>query len=70
MWSVSNWFEESQTEAIESPCIGVCTLDDQQVCVGCQRTADEIAQWATFSDAQRTAIMQRVEWDQSGATDE
>ena len=31
---------------IISPCIGVCKLDiDSNICVGCLRTADEIANW-------------------------
>lgn len=25
-----------------SPCVGLCTLDDDDVCIGCGRTLDEI----------------------------
>ncbi|TVQ49416.1 MAG: DUF1289 domain-containing protein [Gammaproteobacteria bacterium] len=32
-----------------SPCINICTLDDQQRCLGCRRTLDEIAEWSGMS---------------------
>ena len=40
---------------IESPCIGVCTLVNDQ-CVGCFRTSDEIKNWLYFSDDERKAV--------------
>ncbi len=43
---------------IPSPCIQICRLDPfEDVCVGCFRTADEIASWASYSDEQRRQIM-------------
>ncbi len=44
-------------EAIESPCIGVCTIGDDGLCVGCNRTEIEIANWLGYSPDQREAIM-------------
>jgi len=44
--------------AIASPCTKVCTVDPRsQLCCGCGRTLDEIARWASFSDAERSRIM-------------
>lgn len=34
---------------VRSPCIGVCELNEAQVCVGCFRTANEIGEWP-FAD--------------------
>ncbi len=45
---------------IESPCIGTCTLGPQGLCVGCFRSADEIAAWLSLSAARRIAIMQSL----------
>lgn len=45
---------------IESPCIGTCTLGPDDLCIGCFRSADEIASWLSFSAAQRRAIMQEL----------
>ena len=30
---------------VRSPCVHVCALDEQDICIGCQRTADEITRW-------------------------
>lgn len=43
---------------MESPCTKVCTLDPSgHICLGCRRTVDEIAAWASLSDARRARIM-------------
>ncbi len=45
-----------------SPCISVCRLDPQtQICTGCGRTIAEIAAWPNMSDAERKAVMARLE---------
>lgn len=31
-------------EEWQSPCIGICRLDDHGRCIGCQRTMEEIKQ--------------------------
>jgi len=47
---------------IQSPCIKVCTMDTAVgLCTGCGRTLDEIARWASMSDAERAAIMRILE---------
>jgi predicted Fe-S protein YdhL (DUF1289 family) len=28
----------------DSPCVGVCTLNEDNVCIGCNRTIEEIAE--------------------------
>jgi hypothetical protein len=50
----------SSTVAILTPCIGVCDLDPEGYCEGCQRTGDEIACWASLSDAQRQWYLDEV----------
>jgi uncharacterized protein len=43
---------------LETPCVNVCLLDAETgLCIGCGRTIDEIAGWATMSDGERRAIM-------------
>ena len=32
-------------KAKNSPCIKVCTYDDEGYCLGCQRTAEEVETW-------------------------
>ena len=43
---------------IESPCIGVCTLINEQ-CIGCTRTSDEISNWLFYDDNDRNEITKR-----------
>jgi predicted Fe-S protein YdhL (DUF1289 family) len=44
-----------------SPCINVCKIaPDTQVCIGCFRTLQEIAEWSRLTDQQRFAIMHRL----------
>jgi uncharacterized protein len=43
---------------IETPCVKVCTLDARSGrCLGCGRTIDEIARWATMSASERSRVM-------------
>lgn len=52
---------ESPDEAVaESPCIGVCELDELGLCRGCFRMLDEIASWAGFDAQQRATVLARV----------
>lgn len=46
--------------AAESPCVKVCVIDDDGLCVGCARTLDEIAGWAAWTAGQRSAVMRSL----------
>lgn len=41
----------------ESPCIRNCCLDDNDVCMGCFRTLDEIKVWSSLSDQQKREVL-------------
>ena len=47
--------------SVESPCISVCELDENNVCSGCFRTLEEIGQWPLASDIQRKEFLRRSE---------
>lgn len=46
--------------AILSPCVGICSLDDQGLCEGCHRSASEIANWLCLNDDQRLHLIECV----------
>ena len=46
--------------AVLSPCIGICTIDDDGFCKGCHRTGDEIAHWPLMNDDARLRLMEDV----------
>jgi predicted Fe-S protein YdhL (DUF1289 family) len=50
-----------------SPCIGICQLDAQQLCVGCRRTLDEIAEWPLATEARRREILHELASRKAGA---
>jgi len=47
-------------ERPESPCIGVCALDDDDRCLGCRRTRAEIALWTRMTPAQQWRLMREL----------
>jgi uncharacterized protein len=48
----------SAESEIQSPCIGVCSMDDSTgFCLGCYRTMDEIQAWWDLDDVQKLAIV-------------
>ena len=49
-----------QYRAVLSPCIGICTIDDEGLCAGCHRTGAEIAAWPMMNDDARLRMMEEV----------
>ena len=43
--------------AVASPCVNICRLDAQGLCIGCRRTLGEIAEWSQASDTRRLEIL-------------
>lgn len=46
-------------DPLASPCVRNCCLDEQNVCMGCGRSLDEIVAWGTATDADKAAILER-----------
>lgn len=47
-------------EPVTSPCVNVCRLDENDMCVGCFRTSREIAEWLSYTPGQRAEIIERL----------
>lgn len=45
---------------VESPCISVCVLDEDEMCQGCYRTLEEIGQWGNCDDAGKQRIVNKA----------
>jgi predicted Fe-S protein YdhL (DUF1289 family) len=46
---------------VPSPCISVCKMDPvTQMCEGCFRTLDEIADWSRMADERRREVWRRI----------
>jgi len=50
-----------------SPCIQICRLDANGLCVGCLRTLGEIAEWSGATNARRHEILKELKLRASGA---
>lgn len=44
-----------------SPCILLCTLDEDKVCLGCGRTLEQISRWALMSKEEQWAVVDQLE---------
>lgn len=47
--------------SVRSPCIGMCYDIDlkKQVCLGCYRSVEEVAEWHDMTDPQKRATLKR-----------
>ncbi len=46
---------------VPSPCIRNCCLDENDVCMGCFRTVEEIIAWGGADNGQRRRILENAE---------
>ena len=47
-----------------SPCVSICKVEDN-LCIGCGRTLDEIASWTIMTQKQRQEVLERIERDKT-----
>jgi predicted Fe-S protein YdhL (DUF1289 family) len=46
---------------LETPCVNICLLDaNGAFCMGCARSLDEIARWASMSESERHVVMREL----------
>lgn len=45
---------------VASPCVSVCLLNDEDVCVGCYRTGQEISAWGRLDYNEQRDVMKKV----------
>lgn len=59
---------------VDSPCVGICCLDNSDICVGCFRSLDEIKAWTQVDDKTRLGFInnakQRNEVHKNNVTEE
>jgi predicted Fe-S protein YdhL (DUF1289 family) len=44
-----------------SPCLNICSLDEQGICRGCYRSLDEIAGWMRMTAPEQWATVARAD---------
>ncbi len=56
--------EKKDVDKVESPCIGVCVLDINDICEGCFRKTEEIGRWSILSEDKKRDIV-RSSWQRA-----
>lgn len=51
----------SAPPSAHSPCVRLCTLNDDEVCLGCGRTLQDIIGWTQMSEAEKVACVARAQ---------
>ena len=46
-----------QERPVASPCVHVGALDDEDICIGCQRNVAEITRWSLMDNAERRQVL-------------
>jgi predicted Fe-S protein YdhL (DUF1289 family) len=55
---MSNKSKSSETEKpLKSPCVSICALNEEDVCVGCWRTGNEISHWGNYNNEERRVVL-------------
>nr|WP_288498434.1 DUF1289 domain-containing protein [uncultured Pseudomonas sp.] len=49
---------QSLERPVASPCVHVCALDEEDICIGCQRNVDEITRWSRMENDERRQVLQ------------
>lgn len=49
-----------------SPCVSICALDENDICVGCFRSGGEISIWGLLSDEEKREVFRRIEQRMNG----
>jgi len=55
------------SNAVPSPCVSLCRLDEERVCVGCFRHVDDIREWRSADDQRRRDIRVQAEQRKAAA---
>ena len=50
----------SMKKKIKSPCVSICRLNSEKICIGCGRTKKEIKNWSNYSNKKREKIITRL----------
>lgn len=50
----------SVADKVRSPCVSICALDKDDICVGCHRSGDEITRWTRMNNEERRDVLRKV----------
>ena len=57
---------EEVNKPIPSPCVGVCALDENDLCIACQRSGIEIGEWGVYTNEEKKAVLVKIKQREAG----
>ncbi len=45
---------------IKSPCQLICTYDEDKICIGCYRSAEEVINWDRYTDEEKLKVLENT----------
>ncbi|BCG64344.1 MAG: putative protein-disulfide isomerase [Methyloprofundus sp.] len=57
---INTLLEQHKNRGIESPCVRNCCLNNDDICLGCFRSLDEITGWSQASELEKQAILDKA----------
>lgn len=51
---------KADVDVVKSPCISVCALSDDGICIGCWRSVDEIAVWSELDNERKREVVKNA----------
>jgi uncharacterized protein len=59
--TLSSKSSEGAGQEVASPCRRQCCLDDQDICLGCGRTLQEILAWGSADNSRKRSICEAAQ---------
>ena len=53
-------------DIVMSPCVSMCCLDEDDVCIGCYRSGKEIASWGKLDNDGKRDVLKKVSQRMAG----
>ncbi|MGR0278580.1 DUF1289 domain-containing protein [Marinomonas dokdonensis] len=47
-------------KTVKSPCVNLCSLNDEDICIGCFRTGQEITRWGRLTQREKRDVLIKV----------
>jgi len=57
----------SVADKVRSPCVSICALDENDICVGCHRSGDESTHCTRMDDEERREVLRKVAEREKGS---
>jgi len=51
----------TEETVVNSPCVGVCYMNENELCEGCYRTSEEIVEWSAMNNDQKRETLTKCD---------